>query len=85
MCQEADVQITIYQSDCFSTAGLSNSAFTPRANTSLCYSVKDRLSLVIDRCGPNVVAEVDGCVAKRGADKIDHSQLLCNYKIKETP
>lgn len=84
MCQGADVQIIIYQSGCFSAAGMTNSAFTPRANTSLCYSVKDHLSLVIDRCGANVEAEVNGCVAKRGADKFDHSQLFCNYKIKET-
>lgn len=40
--------------------------------------------MVIDRCGANVVAELEGCVAKRGSDKFDHNQLFCNYKMEET-
>lgn len=41
------------------------------------------MSLVTDCLGADAVAQVDGCVAKRGADKFDHSQLFCDYEIKE--
>lgn len=35
-----------YLFGCFSAAGMSNSGFTPRATISLCYSVKNHLSLI---------------------------------------
>lgn len=56
ICQKADVHI-MNLSGCFSAAGMRISAFTARANPSLCYRVKYHLSLVIDCCGADAVAE----------------------------
>lgn len=63
--------------------GRFNSAFPSRAAASLCYSVKDCLSLG-DGLGliTNVVAEVDRWGAEPDAEKINHSQLNCKLENK---
>lgn len=63
--------------------GRFNFAFPSRAAASLCYSVKESLSLD-DGLGliTNVVAEVDRWGAEPDADNINHSQLNCKLAKK---